>query len=94
MLKTQSPKISSDSFSDCMLCLIAFAQGRQITGTVLDSTGEPVIGANVTEIGTTNGTITDIDGKFTLPAVSKGAKSKSRLSAIFHKQLQLPTRQT
>ena len=35
-----------------MLCLIAFAQGRQITGTVLDSTGEPVIGANVTEIGT------------------------------------------
>lgn len=59
-----------------MLCLIAFAQGRQITGTVLDSTGEPVIGANVTEVGTTNGTITDIDGKFTLTAVAKGAKIK------------------
>ena len=74
-LKMQVRKLAVTLFLS-MLCLIAFAQGRQITGTVLDSTGEPVIGANVTEIGTTNGTITDIDGKFTLPAVSKGAKIK------------------
>lgn len=49
-----------------MLCLVAFAQGRQITGTVLDGTGETVIGANVLEVGTTNGVITDIDGNFTI----------------------------
>lgn len=49
-----------------MLCLVAFAQGRQITGTVIDGTGEPVIGANVLEVGTTNGVITDIDGNFKL----------------------------
>lgn len=38
---------------------------RQITGTVIDATGMPIIGANVMVKGTTNGTITDIDGKFT-----------------------------
>lgn len=48
---------------------IAFAQ-NQITGHVVDTTGEPVIGANVTVKGTTTGTITDIDGNFTLPVES------------------------
>ena len=40
--------------------------GKKITGTVLDQNGESVIGANVVVKGTTNGTITDVDGKFTL----------------------------
>ncbi|KAA6340562.1 TonB-dependent receptor SusC [termite gut metagenome] len=47
-------------------------QGKRITGTVIDEQGEPVIGANVVEKGTTNGTITDVDGRFTLN-VSQGA---------------------
>ena len=33
---------------------------------VLDEQGEPIIGANIVEKGTTNGTITDIDGNYTL----------------------------
>ena len=37
-----------------------------LTGTIVDGYGEPVIGANVVEKGTTNGTVTDIDGKFSL----------------------------
>ena len=41
-------------------------QTTSITVTVVDSKGEPVIGANVVQKGTTNGTITDIDGKATL----------------------------
>lgn len=41
-------------------------QVKKVTGTVLDSNGEPVIGANVVERGTTNGTITDLDGNFIL----------------------------
>lgn len=57
-----------------MLCLVAFAQGRQISGTVIDGTGEPIIGANVLEIGTTNGVITDIDGNFRLEGVRPNAK--------------------
>jgi len=39
---------------------------RQISGTVTDDRGEPIIGANVIEKGTTNGNITDFDGRFTL----------------------------
>ncbi|MDR2968308.1 MAG: carboxypeptidase-like regulatory domain-containing protein, partial [Tannerellaceae bacterium] len=39
---------------------------RQISGIVTDESGEPVIGANIVEKGTTNGTITDMDGRFTL----------------------------
>ena len=52
----------------CMfLCsfTMAFAQ-KTVKGTVLDETGSSVIGANVLEKGTTNGTITDMDGNFTL----------------------------
>ncbi|MCC8154340.1 MAG: TonB-dependent receptor, partial [Tannerellaceae bacterium] len=37
-----------------------------MSGTVLDNFNEPVIGANVVEKGTTNGTITDVEGKFSL----------------------------
>ncbi|WP_370862472.1 SusC/RagA family TonB-linked outer membrane protein [Parabacteroides faecis] len=41
-------------------------ENRTVKGTVVDATGEPVIGANVVEKGTTNGTVTDMDGKFAL----------------------------
>ena len=41
-------------------------QGKTITGTIVDSNGEAIIGANIIEKGTSNGTITDYDGKFTL----------------------------
>ena len=44
----------------------AMQQRKTVTGTVVDATGLPVIGANVIEIGTTNGTVTDVDGKFSL----------------------------
>lgn len=45
-------------------------QPKTITGVVLDEAGIPVIGANVVVKGTTNGTISDVDGKFTLEAAS------------------------
>ena len=44
----------------------AFAQSGAVKGKVLDELGEPIIGANIVEKGTTNGTITDIDGNYTL----------------------------
>lgn len=48
--------------------LIANAQKLTVTGLVKDAqTGEPIMGANVLEKGTTNGTITSIDGDFSLP---------------------------
>ncbi|MDR2811392.1 MAG: TonB-dependent receptor, partial [Tannerellaceae bacterium] len=63
--------------------LISLAQPQQqpqqqvdnrisISGVVTDTNGDPVIGANVVERGTTHGSITDVDGKFTLD-VRQGA---------------------
>ncbi len=51
----------------------AVQQSKMITGTVVDETGEAIIGANVKVEGATVGTITDLDGRFTLqvPAGSK-----------------------
>lgn len=53
-----------------IIATVALAQqGKTITGTVTDgATGEPLIGATVKEVGSSNGTITDFDGNFTLKA--------------------------
>ena len=51
-----------------LLTVNAFAQSITVKGNVTDNTGMSVIGANVLVKGTTNGTITDIDGNFTLQA--------------------------
>ena len=59
-----------------MLCLFgligAMAQTKTATGVVTDQAGETVIGASVIVKGTTNGSITDLDGKFTLGNVKDG----------------------
>ena len=53
---------------------LAIAQAVQVTGVVVSSEDDlPVVGASILVKGTSNGTITDIDGKFTLK-VNKGAK--------------------
>ena len=51
------------------LIVESYAQKKTISGTVTDFTGEPVIGASVLVNGTTNGTITDLNGKFSLSNV-------------------------
>ncbi|MDR1715993.1 MAG: SusC/RagA family TonB-linked outer membrane protein [Prevotella sp.] len=52
---------------------------KKISGVVLDSNNEPVIGATIKEVGTTNGTITDIDGKF---ALSVNERSKINITYV------------
>ena len=46
----------------------AFAQKGKISGTIVDESNEPVIGATIMEKGTQNGAVTDIDGHFTVNA--------------------------
>lgn len=46
-------------------------QKKKITGVVIDSNGDAIIGANIVEKGTTNGTVTDLDGKFSLEVQDK-----------------------
>lgn len=65
-----------------LLCLpfLAFAQGNgpiTIHGKVLDAELNELIGASILEEGTTNGTVTDIDGKFTITVSSMEAKLKA-----------------
>lgn len=52
-----------------VLAVGASAQNKTVSGTVIDNTDEPVIGASVLVKGTTIGVITDMDGKFTLQDV-------------------------
>ncbi|HAI02426.1 MAG TPA: TonB-dependent receptor [Bacteroides sp.] len=62
-----------------LLCLMflctlnAVAQQLNVTGSVKDALGEYIIGASVLVKGTTNGTITDIDGNFSVSGVEKGS---------------------
>ncbi|WP_308224798.1 carboxypeptidase-like regulatory domain-containing protein [Flavobacterium sp. J372] len=57
-----------------MLPLTALAQST-VTGTVRDNaSGEPLPGVNVIVEGTTNGTVTDMDGNYTLSGVSNGSR--------------------
>ena len=50
----------------------AYSQSITISGNVTDESQIPIIGGNVIEKGTANGTVTDIDGNFTL-SVSAGS---------------------
>ena len=50
------------------LCLAAMAQGVPVSGVVVDSAGQPIVGAFVVERGTTNGTTTGLDGDFSIRA--------------------------
>lgn len=73
-------KMNTNMFRTLALALMmmlgtaaAFAQ-MTVQGEVIDaSNGEPIIGASIFEIGTTNGTVTDFDGQFVLK-VHNGAK--------------------
>ena len=55
-----------------MLCSMTMYAQKKITGQVLEPNGQAIIGATILEKGTTNGTITDIDGNFSLSNVKKG----------------------
>ena len=60
------------SFMLMFVCTSFLYAQTEITGTVFDETGETVIGASVVEKGTSNGTVTDFDGNFTIK-VNPGA---------------------
>lgn len=74
-----------------LLSVQVFAQGLTVKGVVKDNTGMGVIGANILVKGTTNGTITDFDGNFTLEA-KKG--DVIVISFIGYKTQELPAAAT
>ena len=74
------------SFLSLMLCTIMYAQ-TEVTGTVVDETGEGVIGATVMEKGTSNGSVTDFDGNF---KIKVEAGKTLVFSYIGYQTLELP----
>lgn len=62
-----------------MLSLGAYAQTNSVKGVVRDGAGRTLIGVNVIEVGTTNGTITDIDGNY---VIKVSAQSKLQFSYL------------
>lgn len=68
---------------------LALAQGgRSVNGVVLDETGLPLIGVSVQELGSNNGTITNVDGKFVLTLQSK--KPTLKFSYLGYQTIELP----
>ena len=68
--------------------VIAFAQTKTVTGTVVDEMGEPMIGVNVVVAGTTNGATTDIDGNFSITNVANNATLK--VTFVGYRTLEVP----
>ncbi len=69
-----------------LFCTAAMAQVA-VTGVVKDAAGEPVIGASILVVGTTNGTITDIDGNFNL---NVAADATLKVSYVGYKEEVVP----
>ena len=83
------PKSILLTFLALLTSTIMYAQS-EISGTVVDASGETVIGATVMEKGTSNGTITDFDGNFTIK-VNEGAILV--ISYIGYQTQELPAQQ-
>src|SRR5699024_1793881 len=80
LIKTASSSVSS----------VPSVQQNQkaITGIIKDVNGEPIIGANVVEKGTTNGSVTDIEGRFSLNVASDATLI---ISYIGYVTIEIPT---
>lgn len=71
----------------CLFPMWALAQTISVTGVVKDTSGEPIIGASVIEAGSSNGTVTDLDGNFKL---NVAAKSSLKISFIGYQPQTIP----
>ena len=72
--RAASCKRALSTFIITLAALTSVAAWADVTGTVTDETGEPLIGANVAVKGTNFATNTDIDGRFVITNVPSSAK--------------------
>lgn len=66
------PRLAATA-ATCLFAVAAMAQQINVSGSVVDETGEPTIGATVVVVGSQNGAATDLDGRFVLKNVKAGA---------------------
>ena len=81
-------KILSISALLLLLAVTAFAQGLTVRGVVVDEDNVPMIGVGVLQEGTTNGTLTDMDGKFSFKVPDRNVKIN--FSFLGYNSLTLP----
>ena len=74
LLGAMSPLCAVPALASSSIIATATQQQNSCTGTVIDPYGDPVIGATVRVDGSKDGTVTDLDGRFTIQNVKKGAK--------------------
>ena len=86
LLLSSSNALAAPTVNGSSLGVTEQLQAQTVTGLVVDAQGEPVIGASVIEKGTTVGTITNLDGKFTLN-VKPGATL--RISFVGYQTLEI-----
>jgi len=68
-----SKRMSMLFLANFFVCFSLYAQQRTVTGTVRDVTGETLVGVNIVEKGTTNGTASSIDGTYSLKITGNDA---------------------
>lgn len=68
-----SPSTTNGSFGGYGLTNVMAIQQFQVSGTVVDSDGVPIVGAAIIEKGTRNGVVSDFDGQFTLNVQNENA---------------------
>lgn len=80
---SKSPE-SKDAVTSAASSIVEVAQQarKTITGMVVDANNEPIIGANIIEVGTTHGTVTDIDGNFRLDVANNASISISYIGYL------------
>jgi TonB-linked SusC/RagA family outer membrane protein len=73
----------------CLFLSIGMAMAQiKVTGTVVSQEdGQPVVGASVLVVGTKTGTVTDVDGKFSLTVAEKGAKLRVSYLGLLPKEV-------
>lgn len=92
-------KKTFSSFWQCRVTLLSvllllsitnsFAQSGNVKGKILDDLGEPIIGANVVEKGTTNGTVTNLDGDYSI-SIPNPDRAVLQISYIGYNSMEEP----
>lgn len=84
-------------FFSCLICLFASAVvwgQHAVSGTVTDQSGQPLIGVNILEVGTLNGTVTDLDGNFSLQVATADATLEFSYTGFANQTIQVAGQST
>ena len=82
-LLSMNPLYAENALSTGESLNVVQQQKVNVSGIILDETGQPVIGATVQEVGTTNGMVSDLDGKFQLSV--SGSNAVLKISYVGYK---------